>query len=79
MARIASTRRGNYYLAEEGMIKARRETERYPDEPNRWLRIFPDNRHPATRGIALGSFDCWCGQPCGHDWPGRDGGEPHPR
>ena len=22
---------------------------------------------------------CWCGQPCGHDWPGRADGAPHPR
>ena len=22
---------------------------------------------------------CWCGEPMGHDWPGRDEGAPHPR
>lgn len=22
---------------------------------------------------------CWCGEPNGHDWPGRAEGEPHPR
>jgi hypothetical protein len=22
---------------------------------------------------------CWCGQPQGHDWPGRAEGAPHPR
>lgn len=22
---------------------------------------------------------CWCGEPMGHDWPGRDEGLPHPR
>ncbi|MFJ2178915.1 hypothetical protein ACIOHE_39230 [Streptomyces sp. NPDC087851] len=22
---------------------------------------------------------CWCGEPYGHDWPGRADGAPHPR
>lgn len=22
---------------------------------------------------------CWCGEPSGHDWPGRAQGAPHPR
>jgi hypothetical protein len=22
---------------------------------------------------------CWCGQPNGHTWPGKDKGSPHPR
>lgn len=22
---------------------------------------------------------CWCGEPHGHDWPGKADGEPHPR
>lgn len=22
---------------------------------------------------------CWCGEPSGHDWPGKAEGAPHPR
>ncbi|MEV7422848.1 hypothetical protein [Streptomyces sp. NPDC091212] len=25
------------------------------------------------------SARCWCGEPYGHDWPGRADGAPHPR
>lgn len=40
----------------------------------------PDNRIPETRGMALGSdTTCWCGQPRGHTWPGKEAGDPHPR
>lgn len=27
----------------------------------------------------LGSEDCWCGEPAGHDWPGKAQGRKHPR
>lgn len=28
----------------------------------------------------LGSFGlCWCGEPGGHDWAGKEEKEPHPR
>lgn len=27
----------------------------------------------------IGGADCWCGQPYGHDWEGKDEGAPHPR
>lgn len=28
----------------------------------------------------LGAVDlCWCGEPSGHDWPGKAEGLPHPR
>lgn len=47
---------------------------------NMWYKRYRDNRHPDTRSIAAGSIsECWCGQPSGHDWPGKDGGAPHPR
>jgi hypothetical protein len=26
----------------------------------------------------IGGRGCWCGQPYGHDWPGKDDGAPHP-
>ena len=29
-------------------------------------------------GVVLGSSACWCGEPVGHDWDGRDTGAPHP-
>lgn len=49
-------------------------TRHWPEKPVR------DNRIPETRGAALGAlYRCWCGEPMGHGWPGRDSGEPHPR
>ena len=42
----------------------------------------PDNRAPGTGpdDHPLGAFgECWCGEPVGHDWEGKDGGAPHPR
>ena len=28
----------------------------------------------------IGQIDlCWCGEEAGHDWTGKDEGEPHPR
>lgn len=45
--------------------------------------LFRDNREPSTRGCAIGSDRCWCGQPRGHDWPGKGDdvtpAAPHPR
>jgi len=26
----------------------------------------------------LGSYGCWCGEPPGHDWPGKATGSKHP-
>ncbi|MBT2508842.1 hypothetical protein J7I98_23730 [Streptomyces sp. ISL-98] len=41
---------------------------------------YRDNRHPDTRGSALGDGEgCWCGQAMAHDWPGKAAGTPHPR
>jgi hypothetical protein len=51
----------------------------------KWRRArFADNRDPATtrRPLMVGTPDdkrCWCLQPLGHDWPGKDDGAPHPR
>lgn len=51
----------------------------------KWRRIrFRDNREPATtrRPMMLGTpsdLRCWCSEPVGHDWPGKEDGEPHPR
>ena len=42
-------------------------------------RVKPDDREPSTRKIALGGAACWCGEPFGHDWPGKDAGAAHPR
>ena len=42
-------------------------------------RTKPDDREPSTRKIALGGAVCWCGEPFGHDWPGKDAGVAHPR
>lgn len=41
-----------------------------------------DNRVPGTgpRDNPLGQYGgCWCGLPNGHDWPGKNDGDPHPR
>jgi hypothetical protein len=39
-----------------------------------------DNREPSTRGVPIAILGrCWCGDPYRHDWPGKDGGAPHPR
>src|SRR6185503_2765459 len=27
----------------------------------------------------IGGSGCWCGQPYGHDWPGKSAGRKHPR
>lgn len=56
--------------------------ERRADDP--WSRPqsqFRDNRDPETaaREGRMGSGDCWCGGPAGHDWPGKADGTPHPR
>lgn len=32
-----------------------------------------------TFADVIGSARCWCGEPGGHDWPGKPGGKPHPR
>lgn len=51
----------------------------------KWRRThFRDNRQPATkrRPLMLGTPDdlrCWCHEPAGHDWPGKNNGQPHPR
>lgn len=34
---------------------------------------------PVQSFWALGSCDCWCGKPFGHDWPGKADEAPHPR
>jgi hypothetical protein len=44
-----------------------------------WHLTRRDNRHPATRLGAISGRGCWCGDPNGHDWPGKDEGAPHPR
>ena len=46
----------------------------------KWKRVrFRDNRLPETRSHILGGTGgCWCGEPYGHDWPGRDRDLPHP-
>jgi len=29
--------------------------------------------------VPLAGSGCWCGEPWGHDWPGKEEGAPHPR
>lgn len=41
-------------------------------------RHYPDNREPSTRGMAIASGGCWCGEPFGHDWAGKADGASHP-
>lgn len=61
------------------------EIERRPDSGSLRERggaaFWADNREPSTRGwvSALGSGDCWCGEPYKHDWAGKAAGVPHPR
>jgi hypothetical protein len=52
------------------------------DASNRakWARVtFRDNRDSSTRRLPPHCGGCWCGAPNGHDWPGKDEGEAHPR
>lgn len=51
--------------------------ERRPDGPAT-RRSSRDNREPSTRGLAIGSYLCWCGLLPGHEWPGKADGLPHP-
>lgn len=38
------------------------------------------NGHGTGEGLRVISGDgCWCGEPFGHDWPGKSDGEPHPK
>jgi hypothetical protein len=46
---------------------------------NRGRRHGRDNREPSTRGNVKYGTGCWCGEPFGHDWPGKGDGAPHPR
>lgn len=46
----------------------------------KWRRVaHADNREPSTRHDVLAGDGCWCGEPFGHDWPGKADGAPHPR
>lgn len=33
----------------------------------------------AARMPVIAGPGCWCGEPQGHDWPGKADGAPHPR
>lgn len=41
----------------------------------------PKNGTGTGEGLATLGWQggCWCGEPHGHTWPGKDAGEPHPR
>lgn len=41
-------------------------------------RVFTPRWTPAPSWPVLHCGGCWCGEPCGHDWPGRADGAPHP-
>jgi len=42
-------------------------------------RVWPPKPGGAKQNLRTISGDgCWCGQPYGHDWPGRADGAPHP-
>lgn len=34
---------------------------------------------PETCGPVIGMSLCWCGREKGHDWLGKEDGDPHPR
>jgi hypothetical protein len=54
--------------------------ERKTDRP--WDRPPPltdTQRAEAAAPRWIGTWDCWCGQPRPHDWPGKSAGQPHPR
>lgn len=60
-------------------------TERHSKQ-NRFAGTPRARRTPPEGGKAyvgaedtIAAFDCWCGGPFGHDWPGKDEGAPHPR
>ncbi len=36
-------------------------------------------KDPASFLPVLSGPGCWCGEPFGHDWPGKADGAPHPR
>jgi hypothetical protein len=45
-------------------------------------RVWPPHRSTAptiTSADVISAGGCWCGQPYGHDWPGKADGAPHPR
>jgi hypothetical protein len=44
----------------------------------RQARRFSDKDAAAYMPV-LHTGGCWCGGTSGHDWPGKDAGEPHPR
>ena len=44
----------------------------------KWKRVkFRDNRTVAPED-GIGGDTCWCGEPNGHYWAGREEGAPHP-
>ncbi len=53
--------------------------ERRPDGPQtRPRRVTDTQRRESALKVIFGP-GCWCGEPYGHDWPGKDAGAPHPR
>lgn len=56
--------------------------DRQPDRPqDRPRPVTAEQRRVAAMNAkaALGTFDCWCGLPRPHDWPGKAAGAAHPR
>lgn len=53
--------------------------ERRPDTPQSRPRPVTDTARRESALAVIGTWSCWCGEPRGHDWPGKDGQAPHPR
>jgi hypothetical protein len=53
--------------------------ERATDRPQDRPRPVTDTARREAALKVAGTWDCWCGQGYLHDWPGKAGGEPHPR
>lgn len=50
---------------------------------NTGARVYPPNLTGGARHVqpseVIHCGGCWCGEPNGHDWPGKADGAPHPR
>ncbi len=67
--------RGNAYFADrertgDGFTGAYRGVK--PVKRGGQQTVQPEDTHGSVE-------DCWCGQPFGHEWPGKAGGAPHPK
>lgn len=65
--------------------RALAEIEDQPDTPWNPHRAYPRRGGTCAPGTGpddhpIGQYrTCWCGQPMGHDWPGKADKAPHPQ